>query len=72
MLIRPVVVLRIVLGAVLAVCLWTAAQAKADSSVQYLVVPSAAMGRSNAVDLLCPAQIWQLRNSAAGYQPRGQ
>jgi hypothetical protein len=27
---------------------------------------------SNAVNLLCPAQIWQLRNSAAGYQPRGQ
>lgn len=24
---------------------------------------------SNAVDILCPAQIWQLRNSAAGYQP---
>lgn len=24
---------------------------------------------SYAVDLLCPAQIWQLRNSAAGYRP---
>jgi Protein of unknown function (DUF732) len=24
---------------------------------------------SYAVDLLCPAEIWQLRNSAAGYQP---
>jgi hypothetical protein len=24
---------------------------------------------SNAVGILCPAQIWQLRNSAAGYQP---
>jgi hypothetical protein len=24
---------------------------------------------SNAVDILCPAKIWQLRNSAAGYQP---
>ena len=24
---------------------------------------------SNAVNLLCPAQIWQLRNSAAHYQP---
>jgi hypothetical protein len=24
---------------------------------------------SNAVNLLCPAQIWQLRNSAANYQP---
>lgn len=26
---------------------------------------------SYAVDLLCPDQNWQLRNSAAGYQPRG-
>jgi hypothetical protein len=24
---------------------------------------------SNAVGILCPASIWQLRNSAAGYQP---
>jgi hypothetical protein len=24
---------------------------------------------SNAVGILCPAQIWQLRNSAAGYRP---
>ncbi|MGV0037045.1 DUF732 domain-containing protein [Mycobacterium colombiense] len=24
---------------------------------------------SYAVNLLCPGQIWQLRNSAAGYQP---
>jgi Protein of unknown function (DUF732) len=24
---------------------------------------------SNAVGILCPALIWQLRNSAAGYQP---
>nr|WP_244275320.1 DUF732 domain-containing protein [Mycobacterium europaeum] len=24
---------------------------------------------SYAVNLLCPAEIWQLRNSAAGYQP---
>lgn len=24
---------------------------------------------SYAVNLLCPAQIWQLRKSAAGYQP---
>jgi hypothetical protein len=24
---------------------------------------------SNAVGILCPAQLWQLRNSAAGYQP---
>lgn len=26
---------------------------------------------SYAVNLLCPAQIWQLRQSAAGYQPPG-
>ena len=24
---------------------------------------------SNAVDILCPAQAWALRNSAAGYRP---
>jgi hypothetical protein len=24
---------------------------------------------SYAVGILCPAQIWQLRNSAAGYRP---
>ena len=24
---------------------------------------------SNAVGILCPIQIWQLRNSAAGYRP---
>ena len=27
---------------------------------------------SNAVGILCPGQIWQLRNSAAGYQPPQQ
>jgi len=27
---------------------------------------------SNAVGILCPAQIWQLRNSAAHYQPQSQ
>ena len=32
-----------------------------EQSANYLV--------SNAVGILCPAQIWQLRNSAAGYQP---
>jgi uncharacterized protein DUF732 len=26
---------------------------------------------SNAVGILCPAQIWQLRNTAAGYRPPG-
>lgn len=38
------VALRLVLTAVLAVCLWTAAEAKA-AAVEYLMVPSAAMGR---------------------------
>jgi Protein of unknown function (DUF732) len=32
-----------------------------EASANYLV--------SYAVNLLCPALIWQLRNSAAGYQP---
>ncbi len=32
-----------------------------EESVNYLV--------SNAVDILCPAQIWELRQSAAGYRP---
>ena len=32
-----------------------------EASANYLV--------SNAVNILCPEQIWQLRNSAAGYQP---
>jgi hypothetical protein len=27
---------------------------------------------SNAVGILCPAQIWQLRHSAAGYRPLGE
>lgn len=27
---------------------------------------------SNAVGVLCPAQIWWLRNSAAGYRPPGR
>jgi len=38
-------VLRAVLTAVLGVCLWTAANAKAAAAVEYLMVPSAAMGR---------------------------
>jgi len=39
-----VATLRVILVAVLGLCLWTAAQARAEA-VQYLVVPSAAMGR---------------------------
>src|SRR5271166_5281605 len=38
-------VLRAVLTAVLGVCLWTAANAKAAAAVEYLMVPSAAMSR---------------------------
>lgn len=33
-----------------------------EESVNYLI--------SNAVDILCPAQIWQLRQSSVGYQPQ--
>jgi Protein of unknown function (DUF732) len=32
-----------------------------EAAANYLV--------SNAVGILCPAQIWELRNSAAAYQP---
>ncbi|ORW28892.1 DUF732 domain-containing protein [Mycobacterium palustre] len=35
-----------------------------EASANYIV--------SYAVNLLCPAQIWQLRNSAANYQPPPQ
>jgi len=37
------------------------AEVKDEQSANYLV--------SNAVGILCPASIWKLRNSAAGYQP---
>jgi S-formylglutathione hydrolase FrmB len=40
----PIRLLRVGLAAVLAFCLWTAAEAKADA-VETLMVPSAAMGR---------------------------
>jgi S-formylglutathione hydrolase FrmB len=42
---RAVILPRAVLVAVLGISLWTAAAAKADPSVEYLQVPSAAMGR---------------------------
>jgi S-formylglutathione hydrolase FrmB len=42
---RGVLLLRIVLAAVLGMCWWTVAVAKADPAVEYLMVPSAAMGR---------------------------
>lgn len=40
-----IVVLRAALVATLGLCLWTAAQAKAAPAIEYLQVPSAAMGR---------------------------
>jgi hypothetical protein len=47
--------------------------AQVMSDVKGDVVPSDEFAAnylvSNAVGLLCPAQIWQLRNSAAGYRP---
>jgi S-formylglutathione hydrolase FrmB len=42
---RGVAVLRIALVALLGVCLWTAAHARAAADVEYLMVPSGAMGR---------------------------
>jgi S-formylglutathione hydrolase FrmB len=39
-----IIMLRAALAALLGLCLWTAAQAKA-TGVEYLMVPSAAMGR---------------------------
>jgi S-formylglutathione hydrolase FrmB len=49
---RSVVALRAVLVALLGVCLWTSAQARAASAVEYLMVPSAAMGRDIPVAFL--------------------
>jgi hypothetical protein len=47
---------------------------KIMSAVKDDVVPndeqSADYVVSNAVGILCPAQIWQFRNSAAGYRPQ--
>jgi S-formylglutathione hydrolase FrmB len=48
---NAVTLLRATLAALCAVCLWTAAQAKA-STVEYLAVPSAAMGRDIPVAFL--------------------
>jgi S-formylglutathione hydrolase FrmB len=49
---RGVLVLRIALAAVLGMCLWTGAVAKADSPIESLMVPSAAMGRDIPVAFL--------------------
>jgi S-formylglutathione hydrolase FrmB len=48
---RGVLLLRMILVGVLGLCLWTAAQAKA-AAVEYLMVPSAAMGRDIPVAFL--------------------
>ena len=42
---RGVVLLRVALAMVLGMCWWTGAAAKASPQVEYLMVPSAAMGR---------------------------
>jgi S-formylglutathione hydrolase FrmB len=47
-----IVVLRAALVAVLGVCLWTSAVAKAAPAVEHLMVPSAAMGRDIPVAFL--------------------
>ena len=46
-----VLMLRVILASVLGLCLWPAAQAKA-TDVEYLMVPSAAMGRDIPVAFL--------------------
>jgi hypothetical protein len=42
---------------------WTDFNTRDELQASYLI--------SQAVDELCPAQIWQLRNSAGGYRPTG-
>lgn len=42
---RGVILLRVALAMVLGMCWWTGAAAKAGPQVEYLMVPSAAMGR---------------------------
>lgn len=42
----PVIsILRVLLAAVMCLCLWTATEAKAQQTLEYLMVPSGAMGR---------------------------
>ena len=48
---RGVLLLRLALAAVLGICWWKAALAKADPSVEHLMVPSTAMGRDIPVAL---------------------
>jgi S-formylglutathione hydrolase FrmB len=49
---RATALLRMALVAALGVCLWTAAAAKAETIVEHLMVPSAAMGRDIPVAFL--------------------
>jgi S-formylglutathione hydrolase FrmB len=49
---HALLLLRVGLAAVLGLCWWTGAGAKADSAVEYLMVPSAAMGRDIPVAFL--------------------
>jgi S-formylglutathione hydrolase FrmB len=43
-----VVLLRAALIAILGLCLWTAVEARAQSAVEHVMVPSAAMGRDSS------------------------
>jgi hypothetical protein len=49
---RTILMLRAALVAILAFCLWADVEAKAESAVEYLMVPSAAMGRDIPVAFL--------------------
>jgi hypothetical protein len=55
-----IVLLRATLTALLSVCLWNAATAKA-AAIEYLMVPSAAMGRDIPVALLADPGLPRLR-----------
>jgi S-formylglutathione hydrolase FrmB len=49
---RTILMLRAAMVAILAFCLWADVEAKAESAVEYLMVPSAAMGRDIPVAFL--------------------
>jgi S-formylglutathione hydrolase FrmB len=65
---RGVVLLRLALAAVLGICWWTGAVAKADPSVEHLMVPSTAMGRDIPVAFLAggPHAVYPLDAFDAG------
>jgi hypothetical protein len=52
---RGVLLLRVTLALVLGWCLVVQAQARAAPAVEYLAVPSAAMGRDTPPSRFCPA-----------------